>query len=164
MTLKGPKLTTRNLPAAGVRIRPNPLEFKALSDRAILPTRARNSDAGLDLYTFGEMWVEPGQSVRLHTDLAVDLPASMWGLITGRSSTVFKHGMVVLPGVVDPEYKGELLVVVHNVFEEPVQLFDGLRLAQFILMQNMNRVFEPVWGEFSEESSRGSNGFGSSGT
>jgi dUTP pyrophosphatase len=71
--------------------------------------------------------------------------------------------MVVLPGVVDPGYKGELMVVVHNVHHEPVQLFDGLRLAQFILMNNVNQWYEPAWGEFTEESSRGSSGFGSTG-
>lgn len=141
----------------------NGLKFKAVGDRAILPSRSYSDDAGLDLYTFGEFWVDPGQSTRLHTDLAVDLPPDMWGLITGRSSTAFKHGMVVLPGIVDPGYKGELMVVVHNVTREPVRLFDGLRLAQFILMQNLNRLIEPVWGEFSDESSRGSGGFGSSG-
>lgn len=157
-------MTARTLPPAGVRIRSNSLEFKALSDRAILPTRAHSSDAGLDLFTFGEFWVEPGQSMRLHTDLAVNLPESMWGFITGRSSTVFKHGLVVLPGVVDSGYQGELMVVVHNVFGEPVRLFDGLRLAQFILMQNMTRLVEPVWGEITGESSRGSGGFGSTGS
>lgn len=139
------------------------LEFKALSERAILPTRGHAKDAGLDLYTLGDFDVAPGQTVRLHTDLSVNLPDSHWGMITGRSSTIFKHGMIVIPGVVDSEYKGELLVVVHNVYCEPVRLYGGTRLAQFILMQNENQWFEPVWGEFGTDSSRGSNGFGSTG-
>lgn len=140
-----------------------PLKFKKLDQNAVLPTRGYAADAGLDLFTFGEFNVEPGQSVRLHTNVAVDMPDGYWGLITGRSSTVFRHGMIVLPGVVDPGYQGELMISVHNVYPEPVRLYDGLRLAQFILMRDENRWFEPVWDEFDGESSRGSDGFGSTG-
>ena len=140
-----------------------PLKFKALNEKAILPTRGHSTDVGLDLYTFGDRWIAPGQSQRLHTYLAVDLDELYWGFITGRSSTVLKHGVMVLSGIVDPGYKGELMVVVHNVTQEPVQLFDGLRLAQFITMWNYTMCYEPVWGEFTDESSRGSDGFGSTG-
>lgn len=127
-----------------------------------IPARAYGDDAGLDLTTVGEYHINPGKFVDVHTQVdAVQLPAGYWGLITGRSSTLRKHGLHIPVAVIDPGWRGPLLVGIWNLSESTVTVKPGDRLAQLILVPNTpapSLIVEKV-----AAAERGLAGFGSSG-
>jgi dUTP pyrophosphatase len=97
----------------------------------------------------------------VHSDIAVELPAGYWARVTGRSSSLRVHGLLVSEGVIDGGYRGELFVGVWNLRGVPVTVKAGWRIAQIIIVP---LVVLP-WTEVNElgESGRGRNGFGSTG-
>lgn len=150
---------------------PTPLFF-TVAPGASLPDRGYDDDAGLDLYTLSEgdqlsgphqPELDPGETWSMRTGVAVELPRSYWGLIHGRSSTL-KRGLRVETGVIDPGYRGELLVTVTNISHEVQEITGGTKLAQLILLPAANR-FAPSKVEQlgSSQDGRGTNGFGSTG-
>lgn len=127
-----------------------------------IPTRTYPDDAGLDLTTVAECTIRPGQFVDIHTQVdAVQLPTGYWGLITGRSSTLRKHGLHVPVGVIDPGWRGPLFVGVWNLSQAPVTVLPGDRLGQLILLPNHPAPVLAVAQVADAE--RGLAGFGSSG-
>lgn len=134
-----------------------------VADSGMLPTRAHDSDAGLDLYTVGDWFVEAGAWVDIPCGIRMQLPSHVWGMITGRSSTLRKLGLLVPQSVIDPGYRGPLFVQVWNLGQRGVLVKDKQRVGQMILIPNVTPLFDPVWVEAVEDSDRGGNGFGSSG-
>jgi len=132
-------------------------------DHLTLPTRAHPDDAGLDLYVTEDAIVRPGQFVDIHCRLGMELPSNLWALVIGRSSTLRKRGLIVNPGIIDTGYRGELFTGVWNAGEKPVEVKTGERLAQIILFHNLTQHYVPVLVEALSQSSRGEQGFGSSG-
>lgn len=143
------------------RLGPQPLPF---AGTGTLPTRAHSDDAGLDLYASSDVTVGPGEFADVPVELAVELPSDCWGMITGRSSTLRRRGLMVAQGVIDPGYRGPLFSGVWNLGSEPVRVRVGERLAQLILIHNATARVEPVMVSALAGSERGTNGFGSSGT
>ena len=127
-----------------------------------LLTRAYPGDAGFDLFCREEHWIGPGESVDIPLGVRVQLPEGWWGLLTGRSSTLRKRGLLVAQGVIDQGYRGPLYAYVRNMTEEMVRVRDGERLAQLIPLPLFPGTIELV--EDLEGHERGVNGFGSSGT
>lgn len=153
---------------------PTPLPFKVEQPETIaegwtagtvgqLPTRAYPDDAGLDLYCSRDYRVEPSSFVDLDCGVSVELPEWSWGLLTGRSSTLRKRGLLVHQGVIDAGYRGPLYAGVWNLTQEPVEVKAGERLAQLIVLSNATRTLRPVAVEQLAGHARGDNGFGSSG-
>lgn len=140
----------------------SPLPF-LVGDGGRLPTRGYEDDAGLDLYVVGHHVVEPGSFVDLPCRVAVEIPTWAWGLITGRSSTLRTKRLLVHSGVIDPGWRGDLFAGAMNVGDSVVAVQDGERVAQLILMPNVNREFTPVQVSSLSEHPRGTNGFGSTG-
>lgn len=140
------------------------LVFEKVEEDAVLPSRGHESDAGLDLYCQDAVTIPPGGFARVGTGVKVQLYSEEWGLIVGRSSTLAGLGLLVAPGVVDPSYKGELMIAVQNLTDINAYVTKGQRLAQFILMINVGGRCEPVWGSIEENSERGTGGFGSTGS
>lgn len=142
------------------------VRFVKLRDNAILPFRGSEKSIGYDL-SFAP---EDGQSVRFYpgnqfgarTGLAVGFPEGYWGQIVARSGLAFRHGVTVLCGIIDPDYTGELSVVLQNTGKEPILVEPGDRVGQLIL-HRIAPPFEPVWVDSLEATQRGSNGFGSTG-
>lgn len=128
-----------------------------------MPTRAHADDAGLDLYVSESRTIGPGEFVDLPTAIAVQLPPGTWGLLTGRSSTLRKRGLLVNQGIIDPGYRGELFAGVWNLGAQPVTVEPGERLAQLIVMPNITEATRVVSAELLDEHERGIRGFGSSG-
>ena len=141
------------------------LEFYVDTERGgQLPVRAHPTDAGVDLFCSEDVLVGVGQFVDVPTQVYCKLPENTWGLLTGRSSTLRTHGLMVVQGVIDQNYRGSLFAGVQNMTNEPVHITKGTRLAQFIINPLVGGL-QPVaiTREQLGETDRGAAGFGSTG-
>jgi dUTP pyrophosphatase len=141
---------------------PGPLILRVvrLHPDAVLPTRQFDGDAGWDLRAVGPGVIPPGETCRVPTGLAVAIPAGYYAQVRDRSSWA-AEGVLVAGGVMDPGYRGEWVVVLHNSTPHPVRVADGDRIAQFTL-----HMIPPAYIEEVAElppSARGAGGFGSTG-
>ena len=142
-----------------------PVAVKKVRPNAILPTYGSELAVGADLYACLEETVEiaPGQTVFIPTGIAMELPAGFAGLIYARSSLGTKRGLAPANkvGVVDPDYRGEFMVALHNHGAVPQSVSHGERIAQLVITP----VITPGFTEVSElsETKRGVGGFGSTG-
>lgn len=134
-----------------------------LSEGGSLPTRTYARDAGLDLVVSETVSIPPGDFRDVHCGASVELPRWSWGLITGRSSTIRRKGLLVTQGVIDEGYRGPLFAGVWNLTDEIVTVKKGERVAQLIVLDNSTRHLRPVEVAELEESERGERGFGSTG-
>jgi dUTP pyrophosphatase len=139
----------------------NIVSVKSLDDKAKMPTRANENDAGWDLYSIVETVVPSKQRKTVNTGIAIQMPEHFAGLIWPRSGLSVKQGIDVLAGVVDSGYRGEIMVCLYNTSDEDVVIHVGDRIAQ-IIFQEVPRVIMEVH-ESLGSSQRGDNGFGSSG-
>ena len=110
------------------------LNVTRLIPSAILPTRSTPGSAGLDLFSTDNYVIMPGRRVVVSTGISVGLPPGTYGRIAPRSGLAVKHGLDVLAGVVDPDYRGEIKVVLLNTdVRNPFVIKPGYRIAQLIL-------------------------------
>jgi dUTP pyrophosphatase len=140
------------------------LSFVKLSNKATLPTRAHDSDAGLDLYAAEGARIVPGARVSVGTGLAVAIPDGLAGLVLPRSGLALKHGVTLVnsPGLIDPGYRGEVRVVLLNTDQTmEFQCTPGDRIAQLLLVPIATA--SPMQADQLGTSIRGAGGFGSSG-
>lgn len=153
------------------------IKIKKLTETAKIPTKNFDSDAAFDLYAdikdtfkpFGTaenekgVKVMPGQTVKIGTGVAMEIPEWYWGAIYARSGLATKQGLrpANAVGVVDSHYRGEIIVAIHNDSSEVQIIHHGDRIAQFMLAPVIETKFEEV-SELSD-SDRGEGGFGSSG-
>ena len=134
-----------------------------VEEGAVLPQRKYERDAGLDLVVSQTVDIPPNQFVDIHCGVSVQLPEWSWGLITGRSSTLRKRGLMVNQGVIDEGYRGELFAGVWNLTDSTVRVNKGERIAQLIVLENSTRTLYPMVTDHLNGSERGANGFGSTG-
>ena len=140
------------------------LRFARLRENAVLPTRAHQGDAGLDLYAAQPAHLGPGERWSVATGVAVEIPDGHAGLVLPRSGLARKHGIALVnsPGLIDAGYRGELTVLLLNT--DPAEVYRveaGDRIAQLVVVAVATA--EPVEVEALTESARGDGGFGSSG-
>jgi dUTP pyrophosphatase len=140
------------------------LPLKRLHPDAILPRRAHEGDAGLDLHSVEAITLAPGARAAVGTGLAVAIPHGQAGLVLPRSGLALKRGIALVnaPGLIDAGYRGELRVLLLNTdATEPCEIAVGDRIAQLVLIA----VELPGTVEVDElpDSARGAGGFGSSG-
>lgn len=141
------------------------LVIQLLHPDARPPARGRPGDAGLDLATVEPFVLAPGERRVVPTGLAVALPDGVAGLVVPRSGLAARHGVSVVngPGLIDPNYRGEVRVVLVNLGAEPFEAEVGDRIAQLLLVPfaappvEVADVLPPAPDE------RGEGGFGSSG-
>lgn len=131
--------------------------------RGFLPTRGHTNDAGLDLYVSEDVVIPPNQFVDVPTDVACAIPEGFWANLTGRSSTLRRHGLLVHTGVIDQGYRGELFAGVMNLTDQPVTIRRGDRIAQLILVPMCLCPTTPRAVDQLPAGDRGSDGFGSTG-
>jgi dUTP pyrophosphatase len=140
------------------RVRPHPAPLP-------LPRYETELAAGLDLRADidGERVLQPLERVVVPTGIAIALPRGYEGQIRPRSGLALKHGITLLnaPGTVDADYRGEVQVVLVNLSSEPYTLRRGDRVAQLVVASVAPVALHEV--EVLEETSRGGNGFGSTG-
>ena len=142
-----------------------PIRVKKLRDNAILPTYGSCEAAGADLYACLEddMVIEPGKSCFVPTGLAMEIPKNCAGLIYARSGLACKRGLAPANkvGVVDSDYRGEFMVVLHNHGEHAQTISHGERIAQLVITPILTPVYTEV--QQLDETERASGGFGSTG-
>lgn len=138
------------------------LNVHKLVSTAILPVRATPGAAGYDLFSTDSYVVLPSRRVVVSTGISIKLPAGTYGRIAPRSGLAVKHGLDTLAGVIDPDYTGEIKVVLQNLdTAQPFVIRPGYRIAQLILEKF--EVAEVVETTPPEATQRGEAGFGSTG-
>lgn len=142
------------------------LNFKKLNENAVMPTYGSEFAAGADLYacTNGEtIVIESGETKLIKTGLAMEIPEGYAGLIYARSGIANKRGLAPSNkvGVVDSDYRGEIMVSLHNHSNETQSIADGERIAQMVITPFLKVEYQEV-SEISE-TVRGEGGFGSTG-
>lgn len=137
------------------------LSFKKLDSRATLPSRGSSLSAGLDLYSIEDFLIQPKQRVSARTGLAVAIPEGYYGRIAPRSGLAMRVGLDVLSGVIDADYRGEIICLLYNTGDEPIDLPAQTKMCQLILEKIITP--EPRWADDISETERGSGGFGSTG-
>jgi len=125
------------------------------------PLRVHDGDAGWDLFTSKDMLIPANCFRDVHVDLSIALPKGVWGMITGRSSTIRTYNLRVETGIIDNGYRGEMYVGVWNHNPSDIFIAKGTRLAQLILFPLVDVDWVKV--EKLPPSTRGSQGFGHSG-
>lgn len=142
-----------------------PVSVKRLDPRAKLPAYGSADAAGADLYVLsdGPVTVAPGETALFHTGLAVAIPQGYVGLVCARSGLATKKGLAPANkvGVIDADYRGELMVSLHNHGGEPQVVEDGDRVAQLMIVPYLTAQFIPA--EELDGTGRGAGGFGSTG-
>ena len=141
------------------------LRIKKLTDTAVTPTYGSEFSAGADLYYDGDVAVEiaPDETKLIHTGIAMEIPEGLVGLIYARSGLASKRGLAPANkvGVIDSDYRGEIMVALHNHSGKIQNIEPRERIAQFVLAPYVTAEFTEVDDLSSTE--RGEGGFGSTG-
>jgi dUTP pyrophosphatase len=140
------------------------LQVTRLVAHAVLPTRAYDGDAGLDLYSAQTARIAAGERTSVGTGIAVAIPAGHGGLVLPRSGLAARHGIALVnaPGLIDSGYRGELRVLLLNTDrDEAFEVNPGDRIAQLLIVELASVAIEEV--EELGDAERGTRGFGSSG-
>ncbi len=141
------------------------IKVKKINSNAILPTYGSEYAAGADLYACMDeaVTIAPSETVMIHTGLAMEIPEGYAGLIYPRSGLASKKGLAPANkvGVVDPDYRGEFMVALHNHGTTPQEIAPGERIAQLVITPYITADFE-ITDKLSD-TVRGVGGFGSTG-
>ena len=141
------------------------VKIKKLNENAIIPTYGSPFSAGADLYSaMDDVTIEPHATTLIKTGLALELPIGFAGLIYARSGLASKRGLAPANkvGVIDCDYRGEVMVALHNHSGAAQTVAKGERIAQLVITPYVVADFEEA-DELSE-TVRGEGGFGSTGT
>ena len=136
---------------------------KKLHEDAVLPSLGSAYAAGADLYSVEEVTLQPGQTALVHTGLAMEIPVGYGGFLFARSGLATKRGLAPANkvGVIDADYRGEIMVALHNHGATTQTVEKGERVAQMVLLPYLAAEYFEV--EQLSETDRGDGGFGSSG-
>lgn len=139
-----------------------PLLVKCLHAGVHLPTRGSGGAVGYDLYSDEDVSIHRGDRALVGTGVAIALPVGTYGRVAPRSGLAVKYGITVGAGVIDPDYTGEVKVLLFNHGEGVFEVKKGDRVAQLVL----ERCETPEVQEVGviKETERGADGFGSTGT
>ncbi len=142
------------------------VKIKKLNENAKIPARATEGSAGADLYAVCEcesIEFAPHETKLIHTGLAFEIPDGYVGLVFARSSLGTKRGLAPANkvGVIDSDYRGEVMVSLHNHTNETQQIDNGERIAQMVIVPFLKAEFDLC--DELDSTERGAGGFGSSG-
>ena len=143
----------------------NCIKVKKLRANAVLPTYGSQEAAGADLYACldEDLAIEPGKSAFVPTGLAMEIPKGCAGLIYARSGLACKRDLAPANkvGVVDSDYRGEFMVVLHNHGQQSQIVCHGERIAQLVITPILTPAYEET--EELSDTQRAAGGFGSTG-
>ncbi len=141
------------------------IKIKKLDEKAIIPTYGSEFSAGADLYALSDepIVIEPGKTVMVHTGISFEIPEGYGGFVFARSGLASKKGLAPANkvGVVDSDYRGEVMVALHNSLTETAVINGTERIAQIVFMPYAAANF--IECDKLSETVRGGGGFGSSG-
>lgn len=142
------------------------IRFKKLDEKAKMPYYGSEYAAGADLYACMEepLTIAAGTTEFVHTGLAMEIPVGLVGLVYARSGLACKKGLAPANkvGVIDSDYRGEIMVALHNHSAEDITIEPGERVAQMVIAPYVFAQYEEA--EELEDTVRGDGGFGHSGT
>lgn len=142
------------------------INFKKLNENAVTPTRGSEQAAGWDLYACidEEYWIAPHETIKIGTGIAAAIPEGCFGAIYARSGLATKQGLrpANAVGVIDSDYRGEIIVALHNDSEHLQCVVPAERIAQIIISPYVNVDWDMV--DELDDTKRGDGGFGSTGT
>lgn len=134
---------------------------KKLRAEARLPTRGSVESAGADLYSAENAVVPPRGRLLVKTGISIAIPKNTYFRVSPRSGLALKHGIDVMAGVIDSDYRGEVCVILSNFTDDPFTVAEGDRVAQGILEVIQLATIEEV--EDLDVTERGAGAFGSTG-
>ena len=141
------------------------IHFIKLNEKAQVPVYSTEFAAGADLYACvdGPVTILAGETAFIHTGIAMAIPAGLVGLVYARSGLACKKGLAPANkvGVIDSDYRGEIIVALHNHSTEAVVVESGERVTQIVIAPYIMAEFEEA--ENLAETDRGAGGFGSTG-
>ena len=142
-------------------------KFIKLNEKAVVPSYGTDFSAGADLYALiGEdkVTIAPNETYLVHTGIAMEIPNGFGGFVFARSGLTTKKGLAPANkvGVIDSDYRGEIMVPLYNHSKEAKTIENGERIAQIVFMPYVKAEFTQV--EDLENSERNKGGFGSTGT
>lgn len=139
------------------------IAVKMLDERATLPTRGTSAAAGMDLYALEETAIAAGETVLVHTGIALAIPEGYGGFIYARSGLATKRGLAPANkvGVIDADYRGEIMVALHNHGKSTQTVAGGERVAQLVIAPVL--MAELSLTDTLPDTERGESGFGSTG-
>ena len=132
------------------------MEIVIMNDNAIIPTRASEEPAGLDLYSNINIDIEVGSIKKLNTGICISLPKNSYGFITDKSSLASK-GLLTLSKVINKDYTGETIVIMTSLIE-PIKIKKGQKIAQLIIPNIMYAEIKKV--TFLRDTERNNKGLG----
>ena len=142
------------------------INIKKLNPDATIPTYGSDFAAGADLYAclFAPITIEPGETFMVKTGISLEIPEGYAGLIYARSGLASKRGLAPANkvGVIDSDYRGEIIVALHNHSMNPQKIEPNERIAQLVITPYVQAIFNET-AELSD-TDRGVGGFGSTGT
>lgn len=141
------------------------IKVKKLDERAVLPAYGSEYAAGADLYAVsdGAITFLPGETKFVHTGLAMEIPVGYAGLVYARSGLATKRGLAPANkvGVIDADYRGEIMVALHNHSEKEQTIESSERIAQLVVTPFLKAEYTEA--ESLSDTARGEGGFGSTG-
>lgn len=142
------------------------LYFKKLTPKAQTPHYGTEFAAGADLYACMEepLVIRAGNTEFVHTGLSMEIPAGLVGLVYARSGLACKKGLAPANkvGVIDSDYRGEIMVALYNHSSEDITIEHGERVAQLVIAPYICAEYEET--DQLGDTGRGEGGFGSTGT
>ncbi len=141
------------------------IRIKKISENAVIPTYGTEFSAGADIYALldNDIEIQPSETVMIKTGLQLEIPEGYAGFIYPRSGISVKHGLAPANkvGVIDSDYRGEVMVALHNHSSVIQKVEKGERIAQLIIAPYIHADF--IEADELDETVRGEGGFGSTG-
>lgn len=142
------------------------VNFIKLEENAIVPIYGTPFSAGADIYALpnGDIEIKSGETKLIHTGIALQIPQGYGGFIFARSGIATKRGLAPANkvGVIDSDYRGEIMVSIHNHSDSVQIISSGERVAQLVIMPYIKAEFCET--DNLDETQRAAGGFGSTGT
>lgn len=136
------------------------MKVKRFKKTTRMPVKSHLPDVGLDIFTPKEFWLRPLETITIGLELAVSIPEGFAGMLVPRSS-ITERGMIVQTAVIDPDYTGEIHLIITNCSNNVQHIEEGQRVCSLVVYSVLNARIEEV--EEMSETERNTKGLGSSG-
>lgn len=136
------------------------MKVKRFKKTTRMPVKPHLPDVGLDIFTPKEFWLKPLETITVGLELAVSIPEGFAGMLVPRSS-ITKRGMIVQTAVIDPDYTGEIHLIITNCSNNVQHIEEDQRVCSLVVYSVLNARIEEV--EEMTETERNTKGLGSSG-